>query len=215
VRWGVGFADFDNDGWPDIFVTNGNVTALIDTLPNDLKYREPLQVFHNNGQGVYTEIGDRAGLNDGQMQSRRGVAFGDIDNDGNIDAVVYNVGAPPSIFLNDTHNSNHRVLLRLVGSRSNRSAIGARVTVTTASMKQMDEVRGGGSYLSTSDPRLHFGLGADAVMKSVEIQWPSGLRENLANVAADAIYTIVEGQGITATLKLPAPTADSKKDTPR
>jgi hypothetical protein len=205
VRWGVGFADFDNDGWPDIFVANGNVTPLVDKLPNDLKYREPIQLFRNNEGHTFSEVANAAGLNDGPMQSRRGTAFGDIDNDGSIDVVVYNSGAPPSIFLNDTRNSNHRVLFKLVGTKSNREAVGARVTVTTAAMKQVDEVRAGGSYLSTNDSRLHFGLGQDAVMKEIEIEWPSGQNQQLANIPADAIYTIEEGKGIIQTTKLPPP----------
>jgi hypothetical protein len=205
VRWGVGFADFDNDGWPDIFVANGNVTPLIDKLPNDLKYREPIQLFRNNEGHTFSEVANAAGLNDGPMQSRRGTAFGDIDNDGSIDVVVYNSGAPPSIFLNETRNGNHRVLFKLVGTKSNREAVGARVTVTTAAMKQVDEVRAGGSYLSTNDSRLHFGLGPDAVMKEIEIEWPSGQNQQLANIPADAIYTIEEGKGIIQTTKLPPP----------
>jgi len=205
VRWGSGFADFDNDGWPDIFVANGNFSQLTDSLPHEPRYREPLQMFHHNGDGTYTDVSDQSGLNDGPLQSRRGTAFGDIDNDGNVDVVVYNVGAPPSIFLNETRNSNHRVLFRLVGTKSNKAAIGARVTVTTSSMEQIDEVRGGGSYLSSNDQRLHFGLGSERVMKRVQILWPSGLKEELKDVPADAIYTLVEGQGIKETVKLPAP----------
>jgi hypothetical protein len=146
-------------------------------------------------------MADVAGLNDGPLHSRRGVAFGDVNNDGNVDAVVYNAGGPPSLFLNETKNAGHRVLFRLVGTKSNRSAIGARVTVTTSKLVQIDEVRGGGSYLSSSDQRLHFGLGADAVMKQVQIEWPSGLVEKLSDVAADRIYTVVEGKGIQQTDK--------------
>lgn len=202
VRWGGGFADFGNDGWPDIFVANGNVTSLVDSLPHELKFREPIQLFRDNGDRTFTDVSDTSGLNQGPLQSRRGTAFGDINNDGNIDVVVYNVGGPPSLFLNETHNSNHRVLFRLVGTKSNKAAIGARVIVTTASMEQMDEVHGGGSYLSCNDQRLHFGLGRDAVMKRLQIQWPSGLKEELKNVPADAIYTLVEGQGIKDTIKL-------------
>jgi hypothetical protein len=205
VRWGGGFADFDNDGWPDIFVANGNVTSLVDSLPHELKFREPIQIFRDNGDRTFTDVSGTSGLNQGALQSRRGTAFGDIKNDGNIDVVVYNVGGPPSLFLNETHNSNHRVLFRLVGTKSNKAAIGARVIVTTASMEQMDEVHGGGSYLSCNDQRLHFGLGHDAVMKRIQIQWPSGLKEELKNIAADAIYTLVEGQGIKDTIKLPPP----------
>ncbi len=203
VRWGAGFADFDNDGWPDIFVANGNVSPVVDQLPNDLKYREPLQLFRNQGDRTFAEVADASGLNDGPMQSRRGTAFGDINNDGNVDVVVYNVGAPPSVFLNESKNANHRVLFRLVGTKSNKAAIGARVTVVTAKSSQMDEVRAGGSYLSTNDVRLHFGLGAESVMKKIEIAWPSGLKEELKNVPADAIYTIEEGRGIQTTVKIP------------
>jgi enediyne biosynthesis protein E4 len=205
VRWGAGWADFDNDGWPDIFVANGNVTPIVDTLPNDLKYREPIQLFRNQGDKTFAEMADAAGLNDGALQSRRGTAFGDINNDGNIDVVVYNVGAPPSLFLNDTKNSNHRVLLRLVGTKSNKEAIGARVAVVTAKASLIDEVRAGGSYLSTNDVRLHFGLGSDSVIKKIVIDWPSGAHEELKNIPADAIYTIVESQGIQSTIKLPPP----------
>ena len=205
VRWGSGFADFDNDGWPDIFVANGNFSRLTDSLSHEPRYLEPLQLFHHNGNGTYTDVSGSSGLNDGELQSRRGTAFGDIDNDGNIDVVVYNAGAPPSVYINETRNSNHRVLFRLVGTKSNKAAIGARVTVTTASMEQIDEVRGGGSYLSSNDQRLHFGLGSETLMKRVQIAWPSGLKEEFKDVPGDAIYTLVEGLGIKETIKLPAP----------
>jgi hypothetical protein len=132
---------------------------------------------------------------------------------------VYNVGAPPSLFINETFinetkNRNHRVLFRLVGTRSNRAAIGARVTVFTSTMTQIDEVRGGSGYLSSNDPRLHFGLGNESVMKRVQIQWPSGRSEELKNVAADAIYTIVEGKGVQSKMKLPPPGADGGNKRP-
>lgn len=211
VRWGAGFADFENNGWPDVLVANGNVAPVVETLPHDLKYREPLQLFRNKADRTFEEIANAAGLNDGPLQSRRGVAFGDINNDGNVDAVVYNVGGPPSLFINQTRNSNHRVLFRLIGTRSNRAAIGARMTVYTSRMTQIDEVRGGGGYLSSNDLRLHFGLGPDAAMKRIEIQWPSGLREELKSVPADAIYTVVEGKGISSTLPLPPPARDSRE----
>jgi len=205
VRWGSGFADFDNDGWPDIFVANGNFSPLTDSLPHEPRYREPLQVFHDNGDGTFSDVSDQSGLNDGPLFSRRGTAFGDIDNDGSIDVVVYNEGAPPSVYLNRTSNANHRVLFRLVGTKSNKAAIGARVTVATASMQQIDEVRGGGSYLSSNDQRLHFGLGSERLIKRVTILWPSGLKEELKDVPADAIYTVVEGQGIKGSIKLTYP----------
>jgi len=205
VRWGTGFADFDNDGWPDIFIANGNVAPILETLPDELRYREPIQLYRNKGNSTFEEIADISGLNDGPLQSRRGAAFGDVNSDGNVDVVTYNVGGPPSLFINETRNSAHRVLFRLVGTRSNRGAIGARVVVYTSEMMQIDEVRGGGSYLSSNDQRLHFGLGADAVMKKVEIQWPSGLKEELQNVPGDSIYTVIEGKGIQGAAKLPSP----------
>jgi hypothetical protein len=205
VAWGAGFADFDNDGWPDIFVANGNVSSMIDKLPNDLKYREPIQLFRNRGNGTFLEMATAAGLNDGPLHSRRGTAFGDINNDGNIDVVVYNVGGPPSLFLNESKSANHRVLIQLVGTKSNRSAIGARVTVTAGKLVQIDEVRGGGSYLSSNDQRLHFGLAAEPVIKSLKIDWPSGLVETLTNLPADQLYRIVEGEGVQKTTKLNPP----------
>jgi hypothetical protein len=205
VAWGAGFADFDNDGWPDIFIANGNVSSMVDKLPHDLKYREPIQLFRNQHNGRFVEMANAAGLNDGPLHSRRGTAFGDINNDGNVDVVVYNVGGPPSLFLNESKSTNHRVLLQLVGKKSNRSAIGARVIVTAGQLVQIDEVRGGGSYLSSNDQRLHFGLGAETVMKSLRIEWPSGLTEDLLSVPADNLYSIVEGSGIQQTTKLSSP----------
>jgi hypothetical protein len=205
VSWGTGLVDFSNNGLLDLFIASGHVYPDVDTVANNVKYREPLLLYRNKGDRTFEEIAGPAGLNDGPMYSRRGVAFGDINNDGNIDMVVFNVGAPPSLFLNDTKNSNHRVLFKLVGTKSNRGAVGARITVTSATRPQIEEVKAGSSYLSTSDPRLHFGLAGDSVMDKVEIRWPNGNIETLKNVPADAIYTIVEGQGITGTIKLPAP----------
>jgi enediyne biosynthesis protein E4 len=193
IKWGTGFGDFDNDGWPDIFIANGSFSAPIDLLQNEAKYREPIQLFRNLGDRTFEEVADSAGLNDGPLQSRRGTAFGDINNDGNLDVVVFNANGPPSLFINQTHNSNHRVLVRLVGSKSNRSAIAVRVIVSTAKMTQMDEVRGGGSYNSTNDTRLHFGLDGDATISKIEVQWPSGLKQEFRNVPADATYEVKEG----------------------
>jgi hypothetical protein len=138
------------------------------------------------------------------LQSRRGVAFGDINNDGNVDIVVLNVGEPPSLLLNHNDSANHRVLFKLVGSKSNKAAIGARVMVRAGPLVQIDEVRGGASYLSQNDLRLHFGLGASGRMSEVSIRWPNGETEILRDVSADSIYTIVEGTGIQQKTPLPA-----------
>jgi len=205
VKWGTGFVDFDNDGWPDIFVSNGNVSPMMDTLPNEDKFREPLILFHNKRDRTFENVANIAGLNDGPLESRRGAAFGDVNNDGNVDVALYNLSGPPSLFINETRNSNHRALFRLIATRGNRAAIGTRVIVYTSAMKEIDEVHGGDSYSSSNDLRLHFGLGADAVMKKVEIWWPSGLKEELQNVPGDVIYEIVEGKGIKKTVKLPPP----------
>jgi hypothetical protein len=205
VSWGTGFVDFENSGLPDLLIASGHVYPDVDSVPKNVKYREPLLLYHNKGNRTFEEIAGPAGLNDGAMYSRRGVAFGDVNNDGNVDMVVFNVGAPPSLFLNTTRNGNHRVLFSLIGTRSNRGATGARVTVTSASRMQMEEIKSGSSYLSTNDPRLHFGLAGDTVMTKVEIRWPNGNLETLQDLAADAIYTITEGKGVTSTIKLAAP----------
>jgi hypothetical protein len=205
VKWGVGFGDFDNDGWPDLLIANGNFSSLMDTLETEVKYREPLQLFRNIGGRQFEEIAGSAGLNDGPLHSRRGTAFGDINNDGNLDIVIFNAAEPPSLFINESHNANHRVLFRLVGTKSDRMGIGARVTVSTAAMEQVDEVRGGGGYNSSNDTRLHFGLGPSATMNRIEVRWPSGAKQEFRNVAADAIYEIHEQMGLRKLMSLPAP----------
>ena len=204
VKWGGGFGDFDNDGWPDIFVANGNFSSLLDTLPKEVRFAESIQLFRNRGNLTFEEIADDAGLNSGPLYSRRGTAFGDINNDGKLDVVVFNADAPPSVFLNQTTNSNHRVLFRLIGTRSNRGAIGARISVTTSKMTQIDEVHAGGSYNSTNDTRLHFGLGNEATISKIEVLWPSGLRQEFREIPGDAIYEIKEGEPIRKTIQLPA-----------
>ena len=207
VRWGTGFVDFDNDGWPDIFVASGHVYPQVDSIANNLsKYKQPMFLFRNKGDRTFEDITRTTGLSSVPLASRRGAAFGDVKNDGNIAILVLNVGAPPSLFIQDVPSPRHRVLFRLVGTKSNRAAIGARVTITGGGMTQFNEVRGGGSYLSQNDLRIHFGLGEAKVMETVTIRWPNGNTETLRNVGADAIYTITEGQGITSTQQLPPPT---------
>jgi enediyne biosynthesis protein E4 len=203
VCWGTGFFDMDNDTWPDLLVGCGHVFPQVDSLEAGPRYREPLLLHRNNRDGTFDDVSKPAGIADLPLKSRRGAAFGDIFNTGNVDAVLLNVGEPPSLLRNMNHDGNHRVLFKLVGTKSNRAAIGARVSVRTGSTRQMDEVRGGGSYLSQNDLRLHFGLGAASKIDSVEIRWPNGNIESFQNVAADAIHTFVEGEGIRNSKPLP------------
>ena len=205
VKWGVGFGDFGNTGWPDILVANGNFSSLMDKLETEVKYREPLQLFRNIDGEKFEDIANQAGLNNAPAESRRGIAIGDINNDGNLDIVVFNADGPPSLFINETHDSNHRALFRLVGTRSNRMGIGARVTVFTGAMQQVDEVHGGGGYNSSNDSRLHFGLGPAATIDTIEVSWPSGSKQKFLDVPADAIYQIDEERGLKKLMPLPAP----------
>lgn len=205
VKWGTGFVDFDNDGWLDLFVANGHVYPQVDTIPRAPKYREPMELFRNLGDGAFADISTAAGLAQIPLACRRGAAFGDVNNDGKMDIAILNVGELPTLLINRTKNSNHRVLFKLVGMQSNRAAIGARVTILAGGVRQFSEVRAGSSYLSQNDLRQHFGLGPAARIDSAEIRWPNGKVEALQNLAADAIYTVVEGEGIRETKPLPPP----------
>jgi hypothetical protein len=205
VKWGTGFVDFSNNGWLDIFVANGHVYPQVDAIPSGVKYRQPMQLFRNLRDGTFEDISAASGLTQIPLACRRGAAFGDVNNDGNLDTAILNVGEPPTLLINRSKNSNHRVLFKLIGTKSNRAAIGARVTIVAGGVRQFSEVRAGGSYLSQNDLRQHFGLGAATKIDSVEIRWPSGKVETLENLAADAIYTIVEGSGIRSTTPFPPP----------
>jgi hypothetical protein len=196
VGWGASFFDMDNDGWPDLLTANGHVYPQMDTVKNSASYAQRMLLYRNNRNGAFSEVSGMAGLAALPLKSRRGAAFGDIANNGNIDIVVLNVGEAPSLLLNTANNSNHRVLFKLIGTKSNRAAIGARVTIHAAGMTQFNEVRGGGSYLSQNDLRLHFGLGPATRIDAVEVRWPSGKMEEIKNLDADKLYTLVEGQGV-------------------
>jgi hypothetical protein len=196
VGWGTAFFDVDNDGWLDLFVVNGHVYPQMDNVKGSAAYAEPMLLHRNLRNGTVEDVSKPTGLADMPLKSRRGAAFGDIANNSNVDVVVLNVGEPPSLLLNTNQSSNHRVLFHLMGTKSNRAAIGARVTIHAAGATQFDEVRSGGSYLSQNDLRLHFGLGAAPKIDLVDVRWPTGKIETFKDVAADKIYTIVEGQGI-------------------
>jgi hypothetical protein len=197
VGWGAGFFDSINVGWPDIFVVHGHVYPQMDIIKGGAPYKEPVQLFRNNRNRTFTDITALAGLDNVPPLSRRGMAFGDVNNDGKVDILILNVSGPPTLLLNKTESSNHSVLFKLVGTVSNKAAIGARVTVSTAGLNQIGEVRSGSSYLSQNDLGLHFGLGKEASMKTIEIAWPSGKKETYRDLPADFIYMVVEGGGIT------------------
>lgn len=196
VGWGTGFVDFTNSGWDDLFIANGHIYPQMQAARTAFPYLQGLLLFHNNRNRTFTDITRTSGLDTLPLQSRRGVAFGDVDNDGRIDILMLNVGEPPTLLLNCTEDPGKAVLLKLVGTKSNRAAIGARATVVSADLKQFQEVRGGGSYLSQNDLRLHFGLGTHAKADSVEIEWPSGAKEEIHDLPAGFIYTIKEGSGV-------------------
>lgn len=202
VGWGTTFADFTNDGWDDILIANGHIYPQIDQGHMGFSYREPLLLFHNHGDGTFGDITHQAGLDALPLNSRRGLAIGDINNDGKPDVLLLNIGEPPTLLLNCTPDAGHAILVKLVGTKSNRSAIGARLTVSAGDLKQTAEVRSGASYLSQNDLRLHFGLAEHAKIDSIEIEWPSGAQQALHGLAADRVYTIEEGSGITSASPL-------------
>jgi hypothetical protein len=198
VSWGVGVADLDNDGNPDIFVATGGIYP---ELRNE--YKTPRVVFRNLGDGRFEELLGQAGPGVEALHSSRGCAFGDFDNDGDVDVVIVNHNEPPSLLRNDVAGGDHWLKVKLTGVESNRSAIGARVTVRYGGRMQAQEVLSQSSYLSVNDSRLHFGLG-QAKVADVEIRWPLGRVEVLASVAADQLIQVKEGSGITRSERFPA-----------
>jgi len=197
VGWGAAFFDIDNDGWLDLIVANGHVYPQMDLVEGGAPFREPLLLFRNKHDRTFEDVTTLAGLDRLPPASRRGLAVGDVNNDGKLDIVLLNIGEPPTLLINRTQSSHHAVLFHLVGTKSNKAAIGARAVVASGESVQMGEVRSGSSYLSQNDLRLHFGLGDATSISSVQIVWPSGKAETYKDLASDFIYTILEGSGIT------------------
>ena len=191
VCWGAGIVDLDNDGLPDIFYATGNIYPEIEAKLPAYPFKTPRVVFRNLGGGRLEQLTEEAGPGVQAAHSSRGCAFGDFDNDGDIDVLVVNLNEPPSLLRNDVTGNNHWLKLKLAGTASNRSAIGARVVCNYGSRSQVQEVMAQSSFYSCNDPRLHFGLG-EAKSATLEIRWPSGTRQVLRDVAADRILTIQE-----------------------
>jgi len=198
VGWGAGIQDFDNDGLPDLFWATGSVFPEVEKVHPDYPYKTPRVLFRNLGKGKFEELVEAAGPAIGEAHSSRGVAFGDFDNDGDIDILIMNVNEPPSLLRNDVSGNGHWLKVKLVGVKSNRSAIGSTVVASFGGRKQTQAVTAQTSYLSVNDQRLHFGLGT-AATADLEIWWASGGREAVKRVDADRMVTIREGEGVVKT----------------
>jgi hypothetical protein len=197
VCWGTGFADLDNDGYPDLFVVTGSVYPEVEKTFPDSPHRTPRYVFRNLGGKKFEELIEEAGPGVSAAHASRGCAFGDFDNDGDVDILIANMNEPPSLLRNDLSGTNHWIKVKLIGVQSNRGAIGARVIARYGAKQQAQELLAQSSYLSVSDPRLHFGL-AEVDTADLEVRWPSGVKERFLHVAADQLVTIKEGEGIVA-----------------
>jgi hypothetical protein len=195
LGWGALFLDYDNDTWPDILLTNGHVYPEVADTAIEYGYRQRKTLYHNLGNGRFADVSASSGPGILEKVSGRGCAVGDFDNDGDLDVVVNCVNDVPQLLRCDTTPGNTWIKIKCIGTKSNRSAIGARVYCVTGKRKQMDEVRSGGSYISQSDLRIHFGL-AKAETADIEIHWPSGQVDKLPALGANRIYTVVEGKGV-------------------
>ncbi len=196
LGWGTFFIDYDNDGYKDLFAANGHVYPEVEGKLSQELYREPALMFRNLGGGKFREMGQVVGLRRLEQHSARGAAYCDYDNDGDLDIAISNIDDRPQLLKNEGGNRKHWLEMRLVGTRSNRDAIGALVRVRTGEFTQWDRVRTGGSYISGNDLRLHFGLGNSDVADEIEIHWPSGTVEKLKSISANQILRIEEGKGI-------------------
>lgn len=206
VKWGDAFVDLDNDGWLDLIIGDGHVYPQVDTLPSGGGYRQPKLLHMNMGDGSFCDASDQAGPALTVKAVSRGLAVGDLLNDGNMDVVIEDLDGAPQVLRNHGIPGRHWVSFELDGTRSNRLAINARVTLTAGGMTQTSQILSGGSYLSQNDLRVHFGLGAATKIDKLTIQWPSGLKEEFTDLAVDKFYNMLEGKGIVDAAKArPAP----------
>ncbi len=199
VGWGDAFVDFDNDGWQDFFLVNGHVYPQVDTAHKATRYLEPKLLFLNQRDGTFRNISLQSGPDIQVEQVSRGLAVGDLFNDGRMEAVVGNLVGKPMILRPEGGPSNHWISFQLEGVKSNRLALNARVLATAGDLAQLGEVISGGSYLSQHDVRIHFGLGSHERLDRAEILWPNGKKEVLTNLGADRFYVVREGEGVVST----------------
>jgi hypothetical protein len=190
VGWGTKFFDYDNDGWLDLFVANGHA------YPQRDRYRQRKLLHRNNRNGTFSEVAAESGSALLEERASRGTAFGDIDNDGDVDIVVNDLDSVPQLLRNDGGNKNNWIIVKTIGTRSNRNGIGAKVKVVSGDLTQLDEVRSGGSYISQNDLKLHFGLEKRTVVDLIQVRWPSGAVDTLTNVTANKVVTVKEGKGL-------------------
>ena len=196
VSWGTGFIDYDNDGYKDLFVATGHVYPQVDLYDFGTSYAEPNQLYKNLRNGTFKDVSEEV---DGGLLIKkvsRGAAFGDYDNDGDTDVIIMNLNETPTLLRNDGGNRNHWILFQTIGTQSNRSGVGARITVTTGGLTQMREVQAGSSFLCGNDLRVHFGLKHYKTVDRVTIRWPSGLKESFDHLPANRLIVLKEGAGI-------------------
>ena len=202
IQWGAGLVDFDNDGRPDLFYSVGNLYPRVERFNPRYPYRGPRFLFRNLGGGRFQNITDESGPGLTTPHSSRGCAFGDFDNDGDMDVLVMNMNEPPSLIRADVMTGNHWIKIKLIGVESNRSAIGARVIVKAGGRLQAQEVSSQSSYYSVNDFRLHFGLGKAETVEEVNIRWPNGRTEVLEGLAVDRLFKVREGEGVVAAVAM-------------
>src|SRR5437763_1316659 len=214
VKCGTAFVDLDNDGWVDLITVTGHVYPQVDSLPSGATYREPKLLRMNHKDGTFCDASDQAGPALLEKRVSRGLAVADLFNDGNVDIVVGDIDGTPMILRNHGVPGRHWVSFELAGTKSNRLAIGARVKVIAGGMTQTDEIHSGGSYLSQNDLRLHFGIGSATKIGRVEIFWPSGKTDTLRDLAADQIYSVLEGSGIVPAARIRPASPGKAKSAP-
>ncbi|HEX6802287.1 MAG TPA: CRTAC1 family protein [Terriglobales bacterium] len=195
-EFGTKLFDYDNDGWRDLFMANGHVLDNIQRYHAEVSYAEPKLMFRNKGGGIFENVSDHLGADFVLPRVSRGAAVGDFDNDGDLDILINNCGQAPQLLRNDGGNNNHWLEILLIGTKSNRDGVGARVKLVAGDLVLYDQRKGGMSYQSAQDPRLHFGLGQPTKIDSIEVQWPSGMATKLGGMKCDQIIAIQEGKGI-------------------